>query len=125
MTTFEPQIHQYLAIWNEADAEERTRLANQLFTTDASYVDPLAAAVGPEAIAATIGAVRGQFAGWTFRLLGDSDAHNTFARFRWALSPDSEGSPEEAPVIGFDVASFTADGRIEQVTGFLDRVPAV
>jgi hypothetical protein len=30
---------------------------------------------------------------------------------------------EEAPVAGFDVVTVAADGRVEQVLGFLDRVP--
>ena len=125
MTNFDIQIQKYLEVWNEADDEKRALRARQLFTEEATYIDPLVAAAGPETIAATIAAVRGQFPGWTFRQVGETDAHNTFARFRWALSPDGSSAPEDAPVIGFDVASFTEDGRIERVTGFLDRVPTV
>ena len=124
MIDFDAQIQKYLGVWNEADDERRAVLAGQLFTEEATYVDPLVAAAEPQMIAATIAAVRGQFPGWTFRQVGGADAHNTFARFRWALSPDSSGAPEDAPVIGFDVATFAEDGRIERVVGFLDRVPA-
>jgi hypothetical protein len=123
MTNFDTQVQDYLAIWNEADEEKRAELARKLFTPDATYVDPMVAATNPDVIAATVGAVRGQFPGWTFRQVGEIDAHNSFARFRWALSPDASTAPEDAPVIGFDVASFTEDGAIERVTGFLDRVP--
>ncbi len=123
MTTFDTALQAYLAIWNEGDDDARTRMAQELFTADAAYVDPVVAAVGAENIAQTVAAVRGQFPGWTFRQLGETDAHNTYARFRWALGPDATSTPEDAPIIGFDVASFTEDGRIEHVTGFLDRVP--
>jgi hypothetical protein len=45
-------------------------------------------------------------------------------RFRWTLSPDGTISADDAAVIGFDVATFGEDGRIERVLGFLDKVPA-
>jgi hypothetical protein len=123
MTAYDTQVEAYLAIWNQPDDAERTHMARQLFTEDATYTDPLVAAVGPETISQTVAAVRAQFPGWNFQHLGTIDAHNTFARFRWALSPDATAAAEDAPVIGFDVATFADDGRIERVTGFLDRVP--
>ncbi|RAE73263.1 nuclear transport factor 2 family protein, partial [Burkholderia multivorans] len=41
-------------------------------------------------------------------------------RFRWGLGP--EGA--EPVIIGFDVIIVDDHGRIEDVRGFLDRVPA-
>jgi hypothetical protein len=123
MSDFDSQVEDYLAVWNEGDAARRAELAAALFSPEAEYVDPIVTAASPEGIATTIGAVRDQFPGWTFRQLGAVDAHNGFARFRWALSPDAAAAPEDAPVIGFDVASFAEDGSIESVIGFLDRVP--
>ena len=43
------------------------------------------------------------------------------ARFGWELIP--EGG-HESVVVGFDVAVLAEDGRIKQVYGFLDKVPA-
>ncbi|MEU6738778.1 hypothetical protein [Streptosporangium sandarakinum] len=53
--------------------------------------------------------------------MNDVDAHHDVARFTWHLGP--EGG--EAIVVGFDVAVLTGDGRIREVHGFLDRVPAL
>jgi hypothetical protein len=48
------------------------------------------------------------------------DAHHNLARFTWNLGPEG-GEPI---VVGFDVAVLTEEGRISQVHGFLDKVPA-
>ena len=48
------------------------------------------------------------------------DGHHDQCRFGWELGP-GDGA---APIAGFDVAVVGADGRLAQVLGFLDRVPA-
>ncbi|MEU2350808.1 nuclear transport factor 2 family protein [Modestobacter sp. NPDC049651] len=110
----------YIAAWNETDAEARRRCVAELWTADGRYVDPLADAAGPEAIAGTIGAVQQQFPGFVFRLAGPVEGHHDQLRFRWELGPQGE----EAPVAGSDVAALDPAGRLRTVAGFLDRVPA-
>jgi hypothetical protein len=61
-----------------------------------------------------------RFPGFVFRLVPVVDAHHHLARFTWELGP--EGG--DAVVVGFDVALLAEDGRIQDVHGFLDRVPA-
>jgi hypothetical protein len=56
-----------------------------------------------------------------FRIAGPVDAHHNLARFTWEMAPAPSA---EAVVVGFDVAVLTDDGRIRQVHGFLDKVPA-
>jgi hypothetical protein len=112
-------IDRYLACWNEADPAARRTLLAQHFTDDVTYVDPLADIRGRDALDATIAAVREQFAGLVFSPVGAAEAHHNVARFRWGLGP----SGEEPPVIGFDVLTIDAEGRIASVVGFLDRVP--
>jgi hypothetical protein len=68
-----------------------------------------------------IAAAHEQFPGFSFRLLGTVDGHHDTARFSWELVNEADGS---APVAGFDVVTLDAEGRIRQVLGFLDRVPA-
>ncbi|WP_067486621.1 nuclear transport factor 2 family protein [Actinomadura hibisca] len=113
-------IERYLAIWNETDAAARRAEIDAVWGDAPVYVDPLAVAEGKDAIDATIAAVQAQFPAWVFTLAGEVDAHHDLARFTWELGP--EGG--EAPVVGFDVAVFGADGRIEKVHGFLDKVPS-
>lgn len=113
----------YIDVWNETDPARRTAAVEQLFSPAARYVDPMVAADGPAAIAATIAAVQAQFPGFVFRLAGPVDAHHDQARFGWELVPAGAPADSEAPVVGFDVAVTDGAGRLETVLGFLDRVP--
>jgi len=120
MTMFEDSAQRYIDAWNETDPIARRSAVDALFSEDARYVDPMALAQGREAIAATIGAVQGQFPGFVFRLAGPVDAHHEQARFTWELGP----AGQEAPIVGFDVALTDGAGRLQTVLGFLDKVPA-
>jgi len=113
-------VERYLAAWNETDPAARAALVAEVFTSDAAYTDPLVAVRGHAGLEATIAAVQGQFAGLVFTSGGAVDAHHDIARFTWHLGPQG-GEPL---VIGFDVAVLGEDGRITQVLGFLDKVPA-
>ncbi|MFD2764810.1 nuclear transport factor 2 family protein [Micromonospora eburnea] len=120
MSEFKELAGRYIAIWNETDPGQRRRAIDELWAADARYVDPLGVAEGREAIDQLVGAVQGQFPGMRFRLVGPVDGHHDQVRFSWELGP-AEGA---APVAGFDVAVTDGDGRLRQVFGFLDRVPA-
>lgn len=120
MATPNDLVDRYLAAWNEIDDRRRNEAIGALFTADASYVDPVAAADGHQAIGAMIAGVRQRFAGLRFTRLGEADEHNARIRFRWALSPDRG----ESVVEGTDFGTLATDGRLASVTGFLDKVPA-
>lgn len=119
MRAFEDLAQRYIDAWNESDPTIRRAAVDALFSADASFVDPLAVAEGPEAINATIAAVQEQFPGFEFRLVGPVDAHHDQARFRWELGPANQ----EAPIVGFDVVLTDGSGRIQKVLGFFDKVP--
>jgi SnoaL-like domain len=121
MTDVNPVIDRYIAIWNETDPARRRDLIARTWTEDASYVDPLVVAEGRDAIDSTVAAAQEQFPGFAFRLAGLVDAHHNLARFTWELAPAADG---EALVVGFDVAVLADDGRLREVHGFLDKVPA-
>lgn len=120
MTNFDELAQRYVDAWNETDAAARRAAVDALYSVDARYIDPMASAEGREAIAATIGAVQGQFPGFVFRLAGPVDGHHDQARFSWELGP----AGQEAPIVGFDVAVTDTFGQIHTVLGFLDKVPA-
>ena len=120
MTATPAHADRYLAAWNETDPQARRAAVAEVFSADVRYTDPMVDVRGAEALAATIGAVQAQFPGFVFRLAGPADAHHDQVRFTWELGP--EGA--EAPIVGSDVALLDADGRINAVLGFLDRVPA-
>jgi len=123
MTTTTPTatvVQRYLAAWNASDPAERRAAIEAAFAPDARYVDPLADVTGAVAIDALIAGVQQQFPGMRFGPVGEVDAHHDVCRFRWGLGP----AGAEPLVIGFDVATVDADGRIAGVHGFLDKVPA-
>ena len=120
MSDFTKLAEQYIAAWNETDPSARRALIDEIWSADGRYLDPLAQVEGRDQIDAVIAAAQAQFAGLTFRLAGPVDAHHDQARFTWNLG----AVPGEPLVVGFDVAELDSDGRIQQVLGFLDQVPA-
>lgn len=112
-------IEKYLATWN-ADGEERETLLATHWSPEVTYVDPLAEVSGTAAISAVIDGVQAQFPDFVFSPVGDVDEHHRQLRFQWGLGPGGE----EPMVIGFDVVILDEDGRIQDVRGFLDRLPA-
>jgi len=94
MSMFEDLAQRYIDTWNETDPTARRAAVDQLYSEDARYVDPLAVAEGREAIAATIGAVQGQFPGFVFRLAGPVDAHHDPGPLRLGTWPGWPGGPD-------------------------------
>lgn len=120
MSDFSTTVEEYLAAWNETDPVARRARIEKVWAPEATYTDPLVAIRGHEQIADTIGAVQQQFPAFVFTRVGEIDAHHEQIRFRWGLGP----AGQEPVVIGFDVAVTDAHGRLQQVYGFLDKVPA-
>ena len=113
-------IDQYIELWNERDGIRRRELIADIWADDGGYVDPLGEARGPAAIDALIAGAQQQFPEFVFSLAGPVDTHHDIARFTWELGP----AGGESVVIGSDTAVLAADGRLQQVYGFLDKVPA-
>jgi hypothetical protein len=109
----------YIASWNEADGPARRRLVDGLWTEDARYADPMMEAAGQDGISSLIGGVHSKFPGYRFTLDGQADGHGQYLRFSWSLAP-ADG---DVAARGTDFAVVAADGRLTQVTGFLDQVP--
>ncbi|ANY05469.1 nuclear transport factor 2 family protein [Pseudonocardia sp. HH130630-07] len=125
MTDFTALAERYVAVFDEADPAARADRVAELFAPDVRYVDPLADVTGHEGVAGFVTAAREQLAGCAFRLVGAVDAHHDQARFRWAAAPpEVHAAGGDAPVVGFDVVVVGTDGRIREVRGFLDVMPA-
>jgi hypothetical protein len=108
----------YIAAWNATGAA-RTDAIAQAFAPDARYADPLMQASGHAALDQMIGAAQQQFGGLRFHLDGAADGHGERLRFRWTLGPDAA----TAVAKGTDFAVLAGDGRLAEVSGFLDLVP--
>jgi hypothetical protein len=108
----------YIAAWNETDAERREELIEQAFTAEIAYRDPVMQGDGREAIGTMIAGVQLQFPGFRFALKGKPDGFADTIRFSWILGPDGPSVIE-----GTDFG-IIENGRLKQVTGFLDKIPA-
>ncbi|AGL15840.1 nuclear transport factor 2 family protein [Actinoplanes sp. N902-109] len=120
MSDFSKIVENYLAVWNEGDAEARAKLVSEVFAAEVTYTDPLAEVAGHEGVNALVGGARDQFPGMVFSSGGPVDSNHDIARFTWHLGPADAPEPL---VIGFDVIRVDAAGKIVTVFGFLDRVP--
>jgi hypothetical protein len=108
-------VDTYIAIWNEGDPARRRMMIAETYTPDARYVDPMLSGEGAEGIDAMIAGAQAQFPGHRFELTAGPDAHHDVVRFAWQLV-----GPDQAPVAaGVDFATVQ-DGRLREVTGFLE-----
>jgi SnoaL-like domain len=109
-------VRSYIAMWNEADPERRRELVAATVTEDASYLDPLMKGNGPDEISEMIAGAQHQFPGHRFSLVSGPDVHHDRMRFTWSLAP-AAGEPV---AIGVDFATTGEDGRLRDITGFLE-----
>ncbi len=109
-------IRTYIEMWNETDPGRRRKLVAEALTDDANYLDPIMAGNGTDEITAMIGAAQEQYPGHRFALVAGPDVHHDRVRFAWSL-----GSPDGDPIAtGVDFATTADDGRMRDVTGFLE-----
>src|SRR6218665_2664001 len=108
----------YIALWNEADPTQRCQLLEANWTADATYVDPMMQGRGPAEIDGLVAGVKARFPNFAFKLIGKPDGHGDHVRFSWSLGP---GDFVDAPIEGTDIV-LMREGRIQSVTGFLDRI---
>jgi hypothetical protein len=118
MNDFNEIAEAYIAAWN-AEVGSRNTLIEKAFTADVAYRDPIMQGDGHEGIGGLIAGVKGQFPGFVFTLKGAHDGFADTIRFSWALGPEGVDSVIEGTDIG-----LIENGRLKQVTGFIDKVPA-
>ncbi|KAA1419863.1 nuclear transport factor 2 family protein [Mumia zhuanghuii] len=118
-TSYDTLLSDYLAFWNETDADLRATIAERTFAPGVTYVDPQAEVSGREALSELVGAVHQQLPGARFSPGDLVDGHHDVLRFTWNLGP--EGAPDT--IVGADVALLTPEGRMSHIVGFIDRAP--
>lgn len=109
----------YIALWNETNADRRQALLADLWTEGGTYIDPLMQGRGHSQIDGLISAVHQRFPDFRFALIGQADGYGDRVRFSWQFGP--EGA--DGPIKGTDFATLN-NGRLKEVVGFLDQVPA-
>ena len=110
----------YLAIWNEANADKRQALIEQLWTPDATYLDPMMQGRGHDGLNAMIGQAQLQFPGLRFQRAGDGQAVDNHVRFSWHLLPTDAVDGQSPWAGGTDFCTVADDGRLQSVCGFVD-----
>lgn len=115
-------IDGYFAMWNEADPVRRRQIIEQTWAKDASYIEPLMAVTGYEALNDGVAALQAQFPAHELRPAGRVDAHHDRVRWSWELHGAQDGVPLAG---GTNVGVLAPDGRLRQVTGFFDFAPDV
>ncbi len=109
-------VDNYIAMWNETDADRRRALVAETVSDDADYLDPVMEGSGIDGIATMIGAAQTQFPGHRFTLVAGPEAHHDRVRFTWSLASDG-GAPV---AVGVDFVNLADDGRMRSITGFLE-----
>jgi SnoaL-like domain len=117
MSDITTTVHNYIAMWNETTPEDRRAIIADTFADDASYLDPIMSGDGPAGIDAMVAGAQKQFPGTRFELSSGPDAHHDRVRFAWRLVTATDGAPVAA---GVDFATVAHDGRLREVTGFLE-----
>jgi SnoaL-like domain len=111
----------YFAMWNETDPARRQDVIASTWSAHGAYVDPMFSADGHDGLDRMVAAVHEQYPGHTFRLTGTVDAHHDRARWGWEFVGPDGGQVVAA---GVDFARLDADGRLREVTGFIEAAPA-
>jgi SnoaL-like domain len=112
-------IDRYIAMWNETDGKRRRDLIAQVWSEDATYVDPVLQGDGHVGIDAMVQAVHQRFPGHRFRRTSDVDTHHDRVRFDWQLAP--EGGAAVVEGVDFGVVSGE---RLQAITGFFNQTSA-
>jgi hypothetical protein len=122
MSRINTTIANYIAAWNETDADKRRGIIASAWADGGTYVDSHRDSRGHDAIDGMIAAVQQMFPGYRFRLTSGIDVHHDRVRFSWQA-----GGAPDAPLFfaGTDFATIAPDGRFEAVTGFTDAMPSL
>ena len=114
-------VDRFIAIWNESDPGRRRELVDQTFTEEATFTDPLMLAAGHANLDQMFAGAQAQVPGAQVSLLGEPEHHHGWTRFAWKMVMDES---DDSLIEGTVIARIGADGRFEQLIGFLDKVPA-
>ena len=107
-------IEDYVAAWNEDDADRRRTLLKRCWAEDGEYIDTYGPAAGIHTLDDRIGSVRQMLPGARLVRTTCINQMREFLRFGWSIA-----GPDALPLAtGLNVAHLQADGRLVQVVSF-------
>jgi hypothetical protein len=117
-------VDDYLAVWNEPDGAQRTKLIESLWTEDARHCTATIEALGYRGIEDRVSTAHEKWvvgAGNRFELSQAQHHHDTvMVRWRMVSRDDADGAVLAA---GCDVLHLARDGRIRDGYQFSEVVP--
>ena len=108
----------YVDAWNAKDPGLRRDAVARAWTEGGSYLDPLMEAEGHAALDAMIAAIQARVPCMECVLRGRPEGHHDRLRFSWSITTQGHAVVAE----GTDFATVSEDGRLQSVTGFIDRM---
>lgn len=119
-TATDALVDTYFEMWRATDEAQRADLVTRAFTPDGRHVDPLADAVGHDALRAMLSNVHAGYPGFTIERTSGIDQHGRQLRFTWQIT-----AADETPLVsGLDVAELSDDGRLARVASFWGDLPS-
>jgi SnoaL-like domain len=119
MSNIEAVVENYVASWNETHPARRQSSLAASCAANASYRDPVMVSDGQAGLDAMLAGVQAKFPGFVLKRISKVDSHNGAVRFAWSLGPVSGPSVVE----GVDFATLSADGKLANIVGFIDKAP--
>jgi hypothetical protein len=120
MSDMQTFVQDYIAVWNEPDAERRRALIRSLWQEDAQHLARTLEAVGHSGIEKRVTDAYDKWVkekGNAFRLRDSVDGHHDTIKLRWEMLPAKGG---EVISIGFDFLVLGGDGRIRAGYQFIE-----
>ena len=118
--TTEQLVDTYFDMWRATDGAQRSELVARVFTEDGRHVDPMADAIGYDALNGMLANVHAAYPGFAIDRTSGVDQHGAQLRYAWQLTA-ADGTPV---VVGLDVAELAPDGRLARVASFWGDLPA-
>ena len=124
MTDIQTFVEDYIAVWNEADADRRRQLIRTLWQEDAHHLARTLEAMGHAGIEKRVADAYDKWVkekGNLFRLQGGVDGHHGTIKLRWEMLPaNAAGRGGEVISVGFDFLVLGGDGRIRTGYQFIE-----
>ena len=120
MSDIQTFVQDYIAVWNEPDAERRRQRIAALWQEDACHLARTLEAVGHAGIEKRVTDAYDKWVkekGNAFRLRAGIDGHHGTIKLRWDMVPASGGAVIS---IGFDFLVLGGDGRIRTGYQFIE-----